>query len=93
MPKDERLAIKRHLCEFDRLGADLKVIERDRTCSALVDEGVMRLMTISGIDMVAGLATTAAIGDISRFSSLRKLASSLGLNPHSKLTLSMVGFH
>ena len=32
--------------EFDRLGDDLKVIERDLTRSALGDEGVKRLMTI-----------------------------------------------
>src|SRR5580704_386582 len=29
MPEDERLAVERHLREFDRLGDDLKVIERD----------------------------------------------------------------
>ena len=29
VPEDERLAIERHLREFDRLGEDLKVIERD----------------------------------------------------------------
>ena len=29
LPEDERLAVERHLREFDRLGEDLKVIERD----------------------------------------------------------------
>ena len=47
MPEeDERLAVERHLREFDRLGEDLKVIERDLARSALGDEGVKRLMTI-----------------------------------------------
>jgi transposase len=46
VPEDERLAIERHLREFDRLGEDLKVIERDLACSALADDGVKRLMTI-----------------------------------------------
>ena len=38
MPGDERLAVERHLREFDRLGDDLKVIERDLARSALADE-------------------------------------------------------
>lgn len=79
--EDERLAIERHLREFDRLDEDLKVIERDLARSALADEGVKRLMTIPGIDMVVALAMTAAIGDVSRFGSPQKLVSYLGLNP------------
>lgn len=63
VPEDERLAIERHLREFDRLGEDLKVIERDLARSALADESVKRLMTVPGIDMVVALALTAAIGD------------------------------
>ena len=60
VPEDERLAIERHLREFDRLGEDLKIIERDLANSALADDGVKRLMTIPGIDMVVALAMTAA---------------------------------
>jgi hypothetical protein len=52
LPGDERLAVERHLREFDRLTDDLKVIERDLAQSALADERVKRLMTIPGIDMV-----------------------------------------
>ncbi|ESX84745.1 hypothetical protein X755_31510 [Mesorhizobium sp. LNJC405B00] len=67
VPQDERLAIDRHLREFDRLGEDLQVIERDLARSALADEGVKRLMTIPGVDMTVALAMKAAIGDVSRF--------------------------
>lgn len=81
VPEDERLAIERHLREFDRLGDDLKVIERDLARSALADEGVKRLMTIPGVDMVVALAMAAAIGDVGRFDSPQKLVSYLGLNP------------
>ena len=35
LPEDERLAVERHLREFDRLGDDLKVIERVLARSAL----------------------------------------------------------
>ncbi len=81
LPEDERLAVERHLREFDRLADDLKVIERDLARSALVDEGVKRLMTIPGIDMVVALAIVAAIGEVGRFDRPQKLVSYLGLNP------------
>ena len=81
MPEDERLAVERRLREFDRLGDDLKVIERDLARSGLGDEGVKRLMTIPGVDMVVALAIVAAIGDVGRFEQSQKLVSYLGLNP------------
>jgi transposase len=81
VPEDERLTIERHLREFDRLSEDLKVIERDLARSALTDEGVKRLMTIPGVDMVVALAMAAAIGDVTRFDEPQKLVSYLGLNP------------
>jgi hypothetical protein len=81
LPEDERLAVERHLREFDRLGEDLKVIERDLARSALADEGAKRLMTIPGVDMVVALAIIAAIGEVGRFKQPQKLVSYLGLNP------------
>jgi transposase len=40
LPEDERLAVERHLREFDRLAEDLNVIERDLARLALADEAV-----------------------------------------------------
>ena len=81
LPEDERLAINRHLREFDRLGDDLKVIERDLAQSALEDGRAKRIMTIPGIDMIVALAIVAAIGDAGRSETAEKLVSYLGLNP------------
>jgi len=81
VPEDERLAIERHLREFDRLGEDLRTIERDLARSALADESVRRLMTIPGVDRLVALAMSAAIGDVARFGCPQKLVSYLGLNP------------
>jgi len=67
--------------EFDRLGDDLKVIERDLAQSALEDGRAKRIMTIPGIDMIVALAIVAAIGDAGRFETAEKLVSYLGLNP------------
>lgn len=80
VPEDERLAIDRHLREFDRLGEDLQVIERDLARSALEDEGVKRLITIPGVDMTVALAMKAANGEVARFDRPQKLVSYLGLN-------------
>ncbi|UVC15366.1 transposase [Mesorhizobium onobrychidis] len=77
VPEDERLAIKRHLREFDRLGEDLRVIERDLARSALANDDAKRLITIPGVDMTVALATTAAIGEVSRFNEPPKLVSYL----------------
>lgn len=59
----------------------MRVIERDLARSALADEGVKRLMTVPGIDIVVALALTAAIGEVTRFDEPQKLVSYLGLNP------------
>ena len=37
LPKDERMAIERHVPEIDRLGEDLKVIQRDLALYGLAD--------------------------------------------------------
>src|SRR5262249_39867381 len=81
LPGDERLAVERHLREFDRLTDDLKVIERDLAQSALAEDRATRLMTIPGINMVVALALIAAIGDITRFAKPEQLVGYLGLNP------------
>jgi transposase len=81
LPPDEREAVERHLREYDRLGEDLKVVERELARDALADANVKRLMTIPGIDMVVALGLTAAIGPISRFKGPDQLVAYIGLNP------------
>ena len=81
VPEDERLAIARHLREFDRLGEDLRVVERDLARSAPADESIKQPMTIPGIHMIVALAIKAAVGEIGRFARPQKLVSCLGLNP------------
>jgi transposase len=55
LPRDEQDAVERHLREYDRLGEDLKVVERELARDALADANIKRLMTIPGIDMVVAL--------------------------------------
>ena len=93
LPEDERSAIERHVRELDRLGEDLKVIQRDLARYALRDLRVKRLMTIPGLDMIVTIAMVAAIGDIRRFESPQKLVSYLGLNPSVRQSGSTPAYH
>jgi hypothetical protein len=93
LPEDERMAIERHVREIDRLGEDLKVIQRDLAQYGLADLRVKRLMTVPGLDMIVATALVAAIGDVSRFGSPQKLVSYLGLNPSVRQSGSGPAYH
>jgi transposase len=51
LPPDEQDAVARHLREYDRLGEDLRVVERELARDALADPDAKRLMTIPGISI------------------------------------------
>lgn len=80
-PRDERDAVERHLREYDRLGEDLRAVERELAQAALGNTDIKRLMTVPGIDMVVALGLAAAIGPIARFRGPEQLVAYLGLNP------------
>jgi transposase len=81
LPDDERGAIERHLRELDRLGEDLKVLDRDIGVAVVDDPAVRRLLTIAGMNVTVAAGLVAAVGEISRFSSPQKLVSYFGLHP------------
>jgi transposase len=81
LPADERDAAERHMREYDHLGEDLRVVERELARDALADANIKRLMTIPGVDMVVAIGLAAAIGPISRFEGPDRLVSYFGLNP------------
>jgi transposase len=81
LPEDEREAVQRYISELDRLGEELKGLERDIAQRALDDAVVKRLMTVPGIDVVVAIGLAAAIGDVHRFASPEQLVAYLGLNP------------
>jgi len=81
LPADERVAVERHVREFDRLGEDLRAVERHLAQTALADQVANLLITIPGIDMVVALGMIAAIGNVDRFARPQQLVSYLGLNP------------
>lgn len=48
LPEDEQEAIRRHVCELDRLGDDLATLDGQIAQSALEDPAIQRLLTIRG---------------------------------------------
>ncbi|WP_352662976.1 transposase [Mesorhizobium australicum] len=78
VPDDERAAIQRHIRELDRLGDDLRVLDReiaDRAC-------LTKRRSITGVNLAVAAGLVAAVGDIGRSSSPQKLVSYFGLTPN-----------
>jgi transposase len=69
------------LRQIDFLSSEIAQIDRKLSQWASASEEARRLMTIPGVGAGTAAALIAAIGDISRFSSPRKLVAYLGLDP------------
>lgn len=81
LPMEERLGVEQRLQELDRLGDDLKTIDRLLGEAVVDNPAVQQLLTITGVNAIVAVGLWAAIGDITRFRSPEKLVSYFGLNP------------
>jgi transposase len=81
LPADERLTLDGCLRQVDFLDAEVAAIDRQIAKQALAWPEVLRLMTVPGVNVHTAATFMAAIGDIRRFPSARKLVSYLGLDP------------
>jgi transposase len=81
LPTDERMGVEQRLRELDRLGEDLREIERVLAQSVMEDGQLRRMLTIAGINTTVAIGLLSAIGDIGRFRTPGKLVSYFGLNP------------
>lgn len=81
LPADETASVEALLRQLDFAGQELGRVDRELAVDALTDPVVARLMTIPGIDAIAGISIVAAVGDVTRFDDPDKLVSYLGLNP------------
>jgi len=81
LPADEAASVAALLRQLDFHAGELALVDRELAIEALSDPVVARLMTIPGIDAIAGISIVAAVGDFTRFSDPDKLVSYLGLNP------------
>ena len=81
LPADERETVECCLREVDFLDSEVGLIERELANQALDSEEIRRLMTVPGVSLVSAAAFVAAVGDVRRFSSPKKLVSYIGLDP------------
>ena len=81
LPVDERLTLDGCLRQIDFLDVEIAALESEIAKQALAWPEVLRLMSVPGVNVQTAATFMAAIGDIGRFSSPRKLVSYLGLDP------------
>jgi transposase len=81
LPADERETVECCLREIDFLDSEVGLIERELARQALSSPEIRRLMTVPGVSLVSAASFVAAVGDVHRFSSPKKLVSYLGLDP------------
>ena len=81
LPADERSSVAALLRQLDFHGDELAVVDKELAIEALADRMVAHLMTVPGIDAIAGISIVAAVGDFSRFDDPDKLVAYVGLNP------------
>jgi transposase len=81
LPEDERETIAGCLRHVDFLDVEIGALDRAIAREALRNPHVLRLMTVPGVSVITASTFIAAIGDIHRFPSARRLVGYLGLDP------------
>jgi transposase len=81
LPGDERQTVDGCLRQIDFLDAEIAMLEKEIAQHALGSEDIRRLMTVPGVSLTTAATFIAAVGEIDRFPSPRKLVGYLGLDP------------
>jgi transposase len=81
LPEEERESVDSALRQVEFLDSEIEAVERLIAADALESPEIKRLMTVPGVNVICAATFLAAIGDIRRFESPRKLVGYLGLDP------------
>jgi transposase len=81
LPRDERHTVDGCLRQIDFVNGEIAILEREIAQHATDSAEIRRLMTVPGVSLMTSATFMAAVGDIHRFSSPRRLVSYLGLDP------------
>jgi transposase len=84
LPKEERESVDSALRQVAFLDSEIAAVEELIAKQALESAEIKRLMTVPGVNVICAATFLAAIGDIRRFESPRKLVGYLGLDPRVK---------
>jgi transposase len=81
LAEEERESVDSALRQIEFLDSELEAVERLISAAALESAEVRRLMTVPGVNVICAASFMAAVGEIRRFPSTRKLVGYLGLDP------------
>jgi transposase len=81
LPLEERETVDAAMRQVEFLDSEIAEVERLIAKAALASPQIRRLMTVPGVNVIVAASFLAAIGDIRRFESPRKLVGYLGLDP------------
>lgn len=81
LPEDERDTLQACLRLIDFLTGEIEHVDRQLAQHALRSPEIKRLMTIPGVGVTTAATLIAAIGDIHRFPTAKRLVGYLGIDP------------
>ena len=81
LPAAERESVDSSIHQLEFCEAEIAQIEKAVCAEALDSAEIRRLMTVPGFNVITAAAFMAAVGEIGRFASPRKLVGYLGLDP------------
>jgi hypothetical protein len=81
LPVEEQETVAACLRHVEFLDAEIAAVEALIAAQALESEQAQRLMTVPGVNVICAQTFMAAVGDIGRFATSRKLVGYLGLDP------------
>jgi transposase len=81
LPEEEHESVDAAMRQIEFLDSEIEAVERLICAKALGWPEIRRLMTVPGVNVICAATFMAAIGEIGRFASPRKLTGYLGLDP------------
>jgi transposase len=81
LPVEERESVDAGIRQIEFLDAEIAAVERLIARQALNWPEIRQLMTVPGVNLICAATFIAAIGDVGRFFTSRKLVAYLGLDP------------
>jgi transposase len=81
LPLEEAETVAACLRHVEFLDVEIAAVERQIARQALGSPELRRLMTVPGVNVICAATFVAAVGDIRRFPTSRKLVGYLGLDP------------
>jgi transposase len=81
LPGEEAETLESALRHVEFLDQEIAAVERLIALEALRSPDARRLMTVPGVNVICAATFLAAIGDVRRFRTARKLVAYLGLDP------------